>query len=134
VHHLYCYVDTALHAQVEKAAMAAGVTIAPWLRARVRQITLADVPAGWQAARSAERSHDSRTSGTRFMLRLDKTTQTKLQQLMQQFGTSKAAIIRQRILQAIPEDFPNSWHMSAAECSVPPMWRRETKHNREPTR
>jgi predicted transcriptional regulator len=121
VRHLYCYVDIALHDQVEKAANAASMKMAPWLRAMVRQITIADVPARWQAARSEERSHDSRTYGTRFMLRLDSPSATKLQQLVRQFGTSKADIIRQLIAQATPEDFPNSWHMRAAERSVSPM-------------
>jgi hypothetical protein len=49
------------------------------------------------------------------MLRLDETSQTKLPQLMQQFGTSKANIICQLMLQATPEDFPTSWHMRTAE-------------------
>ena len=40
VRHLYLYVDTALHAQVEKAATAAGMKIAPWLRTMVRQMTI----------------------------------------------------------------------------------------------
>jgi hypothetical protein len=54
VRHVSCYVASALHAQVEKAATAVGMNIAPWLR----QITLADVPASWQEARSEQRSHD----------------------------------------------------------------------------
>jgi hypothetical protein len=53
------------------------------------------------------------------MLRLDKTAQTKLQQLMRQFGASKAHIIRQLIAQASPEDFPTSWHMRAEEHRAP---------------
>jgi predicted transcriptional regulator len=133
VRHLSLYVDTELREQVEQAANAAGTKMAPWLRARVRQITLADVPASWQAARSEERSHDSRTYGTRFMLRLDKTAQTKLQHLVRQFGTSKADIIRQLIIQATPEDFPRSWHMRAAERAMPPM-RQQTRNHREMTR
>jgi hypothetical protein len=131
--HLYLYVDTELRDHVEKAANAAGMKTAPWLRAMVRQITLADFPASWQAARSEERSHDSRTYGTRFMLRLDKPSQTKLQQLISHFGVSKAKIIRQLIAQATPEDFPNSWHMRATERAMPPM-RQQTRHNRELTR
>jgi hypothetical protein len=86
--HLYLYVASALHARVEKAATAAGMNIAPWLRHMVRQMTLADVPASWQEARSEERSHDSATFGKRFMLRLDDRSQTKLQQLVKQFGVS----------------------------------------------
>ena len=85
VRHLYLYVKSELHERVEKAACRSGVKIAPWLRHMVRQITIADFPASWQEARSPERSHDSRTYGTRFMLRLDEPSQTKLQQLVKQF-------------------------------------------------
>jgi hypothetical protein len=49
------------------------------------------------------------------MLRLDEPSQTKLQQLVTQFGASKAAIIRHLIAQAEPEDFPKGWQMRAAE-------------------
>jgi hypothetical protein len=92
--------------------------IAPWLRHMVRQITISDFPERWQEERSEERSHDSRTYDTRFMLRLDEPSQTKLQQLVKRFGTSKAEIVRQLIAQAEPEDFPPSWHMRAAEHRV----------------
>jgi hypothetical protein len=134
VRHLYLYVDTELHARVEKAAMAAGVTMALWLRAMVRQISMTDFPASWEEERSAEQSHDSRVYDTRFMLRLDKTSQAKLQQLISHFGVSKATVIRQLIIQATPEDFPTSWQMRAAERSVSPIRRRETKNHREMTR
>jgi predicted DNA-binding protein len=73
----------------------------------------------WQAATPGERSHDSRTYTERFMLRLDEPSQTKLQQLVKQFGASKAQIIRQLINHAEPEDFPASWQMRAAERHVP---------------
>jgi hypothetical protein len=115
VRHLYLCVASDLHARVKKAAIAAGVTIAPWLRHIVRQMTMADFPASWQEARSEERSHDSRTYGTRLMLRLDEASQTKLQQLTKRFGALKAEIIWELIAQAEPEDFPPSWHMKAAE-------------------
>jgi hypothetical protein len=134
VRHLSCYVDTALHARVEKAAMAAGVKIAPWLRATVRQITMTDFPPSWQSVTFEERSHDSHSYDTRFMLRLDEAAQTKLQRLISYFGVSKADIIRQLLVQATPEDFPNSWYLRAAERSMHPIWRRETKDNRELTR
>jgi hypothetical protein len=109
VRHLYLYVASDLHERVEKAATTAGMNIAPWLRHMVRQMTMADVPASWQEARSEQRSHDSRTYGRRFMLRLDEPSQTKLQQLVKQYGVSKAEIIRQLIAQAEPEDFPKGW-------------------------
>ena len=82
---------------------------APWLRHRVRQIAMTDFPPSWQEARSEERSHDSRTYGTRFMLRLDDPTRDKLEDLSTHFDTSAAEIVRQLIAQAEPEDFPPSW-------------------------
>jgi hypothetical protein len=66
-----------------------------------------------------EHSHDSRIYTERFMLRLDERSQTALQQLVTQFGTSKAEIIRHLITQANPEDFPTSWQLRAAECHDP---------------
>jgi hypothetical protein len=110
------------------------VNFAPWLRHMVCQITILDFPGSWQEGRSPERSHDSRVYATRFMLRLDDPSQTKLQQLVEQFGVSKAEIIRQLIAPANDEDFPKSWQMRAAERSEPPMRRRETKNTREITR
>jgi hypothetical protein len=117
--HLYCYVAFELHRRVEKAATAAGTKVAPWLRHMVRQIAIQDFPASWQEATPRERSHDSCTYTTRFMLRLDELSQTTLEQLITQFGTSKADIIRHLIAQATPEDFPKSWQMKAAERHVP---------------
>jgi hypothetical protein len=115
VRHLYLYVASDLHEHVEKAAAAAGVKAAPWLRHLVRQITIPDFPASWQEATPRERSHDSRTYTTRFMLRLDESSQTKLEQLIRQLGVSKADIIRQLLAQAKPEDFPPSWQMRTTE-------------------
>jgi predicted DNA-binding protein len=115
VRHLYLYVASELSEQVQQAATAAGVKIAPWLRHMVRQVTITDFPASWQAATPREYSHDSRIYTERFMLRLDEPSQTKLQQLITQFGASKAEIIRQLIAQAEPEDFPISWQMRTAE-------------------
>lgn len=134
VRHLYLHVDAELYTRAEEAAATAGVKIAPWLRSMVRQITLTDFPASWHEATPEERSHDSRIYGRRFMLRLDKISQTTLQQLITQFGTSKTHIIRQLIMQAAPEDFPRSWQIRAAERSVSPIRRRETKNHREVTR
>jgi hypothetical protein len=55
VRHLYLYVASALHERVEKAAIATGMKIAPWLRRMVRQITITDFPL------YREKSHVSRT-------------------------------------------------------------------------
>jgi hypothetical protein len=118
VRHLHLYVQTELHGRVEKAAAASGMKMAPWLCHMVCQITITDFPRSWQEARSEKRSHDSRTYGQRFMLRLDEPSQIKLQQLVKQFGALKAEIIRQLIAQAEPEDFPASWQMGVAEQRV----------------
>ena len=115
VRHLYLYVESKLHEQVEKAATAAGVKIAPWLRHMVRQITLEDFPASWQEATPRERSHDSRVYGARFMLRLDAASETTLQRLTEQFNVPRAEIIRQLVAQATPDTFPASWHLRVAE-------------------
>jgi hypothetical protein len=133
VRHLYLYVDTALHARLEQAATAAGVKIAPWLRQMVRRITIADFPSSWQEERLGKRSHDSGIYAERFMLRLDASSQTNLQQLITRFGASKAEIIRQLIAQATLEDFPKSWHMKAAERSVQPIRPHEMTNHREGT-
>jgi hypothetical protein len=116
VRHLYPNVDVVLQEQVETAA--AGGSIAAWVRQMVRQITLADFPESWQEAHAEARSHDSRRYGTRLMLRLDVPSGTKLQQLVDRFGVSRAAVIRQLIALATPEVFPHSWHTRAAEGRV----------------
>jgi hypothetical protein len=115
IRHLHLYVPSDLHERVEKAATAAGVNIAPWLRHIVRQIAITDFPVSWQAERSEERSHDSRDYDTRFMLRLDETSRKKLQDLVERFAVSKARIIRRLITQASDGNFPKSWHMRAVE-------------------
>jgi hypothetical protein len=115
VRHFYLYVPSDLHEQVEKAAAAAGLKIAPWLRHMVRQVTITDFPASWQEATPHERFHDSRTYTERFMLRLDDLTREKLEDLSTHFDTSAAEIIRHLIAQAAPEDFPPTWQMRAQE-------------------
>jgi hypothetical protein len=106
--------STAVDLRAWQAAAAASVHITPWLRHTVRQITITDFPASWHQ-RSGERSHDSHTYTERFMMRLDETSQTKLQHLVTQFGASKAEMIRQLIAQAHDDDFPKRWQMRAAE-------------------
>lgn len=121
--HLHLYVEIELHEQVGQAAAAAGMNIAPWLRSTVRQITITDFPASWQAVAqypttpsTRMRSHTSRHYDTPFMLRLDQPARGKLQGLVEHFGVSKAAVICQLIAQSNAEDFPTSWHLRAAEC------------------
>jgi predicted transcriptional regulator len=109
VRYLYCYMESALHARVEKAAAAAGVKTAPWIRHMVRQVTITDFPASWQEERSEERAHDSRHYGRRFMIRFDDPTWEKLEDLSTHLDKSAAEIIRQLVAQAKPEDFPQAW-------------------------
>jgi hypothetical protein len=116
VRYLSFNVNTELRARVERAAMTAGVKMPPWLRAMVRQGTIDDFSTSWQKVTPEERSHDYRTYGTRFMLRLNETSQTKLQQLIRHFGASKAVIIRQRFVHATPEDFRTSWQLRPVGC------------------
>ena len=129
---LHLSVDAALHARVQRAASAAGVKVALWRCAMVRQIPLTAFPPSWQAARVEERSHDSRRYDTRFMLRLDVPSAVKLQHLVTQFKASKADVIRQLIRHATPEEFPTSWHLRAAECAAPAR-RPQTGRSREIT-
>jgi predicted DNA-binding protein len=115
VRHLYLCVPSELRDGVEKAATAAGVKTASWLRHMVRQITITDFPASWQEATPCERSHDSRTYGRRFMLRLDDSTRETLEAWSTHFERSAAEIIRQLLAQATSDMFPVSWHLRVAE-------------------
>ena len=67
----------------------------------------------WRESR--RRSHNSRDYDERFILQLDRPSSRQLQQLAQQFETSRAPIIRQLIAQASPEDFPESWRLAVNE-------------------
>jgi hypothetical protein len=69
----------------------------------------------WRVGETAPRSHDSGYYGTRFMLRLDEVTSSKLATLTQTFHRSAAEVIRQLIAQTRPEDFPQSWHLAVDE-------------------
>jgi hypothetical protein len=115
VSHLCLNVDAVLYEQVATAAAVVGGNIAAWVRQLVRQVTLTDFPESWQEAHAEAQSHDSHRYGTRFMLRLDGSLETKLQRLVNHFGVSRAAVIRQLIALATPELFPQSWHTRAAE-------------------
>jgi hypothetical protein len=114
-------VDAALHRQVKAAATGAGVNVAPWLRHMMRQVRPSDFPKSWQMRTRgqrdpvSQRSHDSRSYGTRFMLRLDAMARARLEALASHFDASQAAIIRQLIVQATVEDFPPRWHLAVGE-------------------
>ena len=101
--------------QVQEAAAANGASVAALVRHAMREVTIEDFPESWRARVIDGRSHDSQTYRQRFMLRLDETTAQKLQQLVAQFGRSRAAIIRQLVAQVKPEDFPQSWHLAVSE-------------------
>jgi hypothetical protein len=125
VRHLYLYVPSELRDGVEKAATAAGVKTASWLRHMVRQITITDFPASWQEATPRERSHESRRYGKRFMLRLDGQTWATLDAWSTHFERSAAEIIRQLLAQATPDTFPAGWHQRVAERhgeQAQPVW------------
>jgi hypothetical protein len=74
VHTAGMLLEPELLQQVQEAAAAHGATVAAWVRHAMREVTIEDFPASWQAGRIEVRSHDSHTYGQRFMLRLDETT------------------------------------------------------------
>jgi predicted transcriptional regulator len=115
VHTLSLLLELELLQQVQEAASAQGATVAAWVRQVMREVRSDDFPASWRAGVVVGRSHDSQTYGQRFMLRLDETTAQKLQELVAQFGMSRAAIIRQLIAQAKAEDFLPGWQLVAVE-------------------
>lgn len=92
-----------------------GVSVAAWVRQAMRQVTPEDFPPSWRAEASAARSHESGDFHRKCGLRLDAVTSRKLAAFMHTFERSAAAIIRELIAQASPEDFPPSWHMAAIE-------------------
>jgi hypothetical protein len=49
------------------------------------------------------------------MLRLDDQTANPLERLTQAFGRSAAEVIRQLILQARLEEFPESWRLAVGD-------------------
>jgi predicted transcriptional regulator len=120
-HHIVVRLEPELRQQVAEAATTAGSDISSWLRHALRHITRADFPASWQAGKAdirgtiRGRSHDSRYYGKRFMLRLDDPTWQRLEGLARDFDRSIAEVIRQLVMQATPEQFPQSWQLTAEE-------------------
>ena len=114
-HLVHMLVEPELLRRVQEAANAHRVSVAARVRQAMRQVTPEDFPASWRAGETGLWAHDSRFYGQRFMLRLDQTTATQLQHLVEQFEKPRAAIIHQLIVQATPEDFPESWQMAADE-------------------
>ena len=118
IRHLFMTVDRELYRQMGEMAQAVGCSIAAWLRYWLRQVTVADFPAHWQAAAdtsAGSRSHDSCIYDTCFMLRLDAASDTTLRHLAEQFHVPRAEIIRQLLAQVTPETFPAGWHLRVAE-------------------
>ena len=101
--------------QVQEAAAAYGVSMAAWLRETMRRVTTGDFPASWRTGERAGRSHDSGYYDRKFGLRLDEVTSGRLEALTQTFNRPAADVIRQLIMQARPEDFPQSWHLARDE-------------------
>jgi hypothetical protein len=126
-------VNRELHRQMGALAQEMGCSIAAWLRHWLRQVTVADFPAHWQAAAGTSvgsRSHDSRVYDTRLMLRLDAASETALQRLAEQFNVPRAEIVRQLLAQATPDTFPASSYLRVAErhaAQARPV-RREADH------
>jgi predicted transcriptional regulator len=114
-HLVHMLVEPDLLQQVQDAADAHAVSVAAWLCQAVRQVTPEDFPASWRAGDIASRSHESGYYQHRFMLRLDDETLSKLETLMQTFHRSAAEVIRHLIAQAVPKDFPQSWHLAVEE-------------------
>jgi hypothetical protein len=81
----------------------------------MRQVALEDFPASWRAEETAPRSHESGYFHRKFGLRLDDKTSRKLVVLTTTFHRPAADVIRQLIVQAQPEDFPQSWPLAVEE-------------------
>jgi hypothetical protein len=118
-HLVHMLVDPELCQQVQEAADAHGATVTAWLRHAMRQITPEDFPASWHAGDIASRSHESGYYNRKFGLRLDVVTSQTPEVLTQTFDRSAAEIIRQLIVQARPEDFPQSWRLAVEERRQP---------------
>jgi predicted transcriptional regulator len=115
VHLVHVLVEPAVMLQVEDAAAARGASVAGWLRHALRQVTIEDFPASWRTGEQSPRSHESGYYARKFGMRLDHETSRKLETLTEAFDRSAAEIIRQLIVQARLEDFPQSWHLAVGE-------------------
>jgi predicted HicB family RNase H-like nuclease len=101
--------------QVRDAAAAQGASGAAWVRQAIRQVTPEDFPASWHVGETAARSHESGYFHRKFGLRLDDKTSRKLEALTEAWERSAAEVVRQLIVQAAPEDLPESWRMAVEE-------------------
>ena len=108
-----------LFQQVQEPAAAHGVSMAAWVREAVRRVSVDDLPASWRTDETVGRSHDSGFYDRKYQLRLDEATSHKLEALTRTFERPAAEVIRQLVLQAAPEDFPQSWHLAVAERRRP---------------
>jgi predicted transcriptional regulator len=107
--------------QVQDTAEAHGVSVAAWLREAMRRITADDFPDSWRAGEMADRSHESGYFHRKFGMRLDEVTSRKLEALTQTFHRPAASVIRQLIIQARLEDFPQSWKLAVHEGRAQPL-------------
>jgi hypothetical protein len=94
-------------------------------------VTVRNVPGGLLFWRSTDKDLQHATEVAQ-RLQSAQRQQQNSRQLISHVGASKADIIRQLIIQATPEDFPKSWHMTAVERSVPSI-RQKIGNNREIT-
>jgi hypothetical protein len=111
--------EPALLEQMQEAAAAHGVSMAAWLRHAMRQVTPDDFPASWHVGETALRSHESGYYHRKFGLRRDEATSHKLEALSRTFNRPAAEVIRLLIMQATPEDFPQTWHVAVVEQRQP---------------
>jgi predicted DNA-binding protein len=115
------WLEPELIQRVQDVTAAQGVPVAAWLREAMRRITRDDVPVSWRTGETTGRSHDSGYYRRKFGLRLDEETSRKLRTLMQAFHRPAAEVIRQLILQARIEAFPQSWQLAAEERRRNPL-------------
>jgi predicted DNA-binding protein len=110
-------IDPELCQRVQDAAAAHGSSVAAWVRQAMRHITVEDFRSSWRAGEKLSRSHDSGYFRRKFGLRLDDETAHKLEGLTAVLGRPAAEVIRQLIIQATIENFPESWRGAGARVA-----------------
>jgi hypothetical protein len=92
-----------------------GASLAARVPHTMRHASAEDFPASWPLGETALRSRESSYNQRKFGLRLDEGTSEKAEALTQTFDRSAAEVIRQRIFQARPADFPQSCQLAVGE-------------------